>query len=105
MPRGAVRETLINEYARRKFITGFTLRFLTIPVRAGSELLDGKKCVILIGDRDSKSWLCLPKTFVQNLLLILRLPANSVLVHNQCSGDVRDGARNNGCLKEGSWQG
>lgn len=88
-------ETLINEYTRRKFINGFTLRFPTISVRPGAptaaassflsgmirEPLDGKECVIPIEDRSFKSWLCSPKTLVQNLLLTLRLPADSVPHH------------------------
>lgn len=88
-------ETLINEYTRRKFINGFTLRFPTISVRPGAptaaassflsgmirEPLDGKACVIPIEDRSFKSWLCSPKTLVQNLLLALRLPADSVPPH------------------------
>jgi nucleoside-diphosphate-sugar epimerase len=88
-------ETLINEYTRRKFINGFTLRFPTISVRPGAptaaassflsgmirEPLDGKECVIPIEDREFKSWLCSPKTLVENLLLTLRLPANSVPAH------------------------
>lgn len=88
-------ETLINEYTRRKFINGFTLRFPTISVRPGAptaaassflsgmirEPLDGKECVIPIEDRSFKSWLCSPKTLVQNLLLTLRLPADSVPPH------------------------
>lgn len=88
-------ETLINEYTRRKFINGFTLRFPTISVRPGAptaaassflsgmirEPLDGKQCVIPIADRSFKSWLCSPKTLVQNLLLTLRLPADSVPPH------------------------
>jgi nucleoside-diphosphate-sugar epimerase len=88
-------ETLINEYTRRKFINGFTLRFPTISVRPGAptaaassflsgmirEPLDGKECVIPIEDRSFKSWLCSPKTLVQNLLLTLRLPADSVPSH------------------------
>lgn len=88
-------ETLINEYTRRKFINGFTLRFPTISVRPGAptaaassflsgmirEPLDGKQCVIPIEDRSFKSWLSSPKTLVQNLILTLRLPADSVPPH------------------------
>lgn len=88
-------ETLVNEYTRRNFITGFTLRFPTISVRPGAptaaassflsgmirEPLDGKECVIPIQDRNFKSWLCSPKTLVENLLLTLRLPADSVPSH------------------------
>jgi nucleoside-diphosphate-sugar epimerase len=88
-------ETLINEYTRRKFINGFTLRFPTISVRPGAptaaassflsgmirEPLDGKACVIPIEDRSFKSWLCSPKTLIYNLLITLRLPADSVPPH------------------------
>jgi len=88
-------ETLINEYTRRKFITGFTLRFPTISVRPGAptaaassflsgmirEPLGGKECVIPIEDRSFKSWLCSPRTLVYNLLVTLRLPADSIPPH------------------------
>ncbi|KAJ5818537.1 Nucleoside-diphosphate-sugar epimerase [Penicillium riverlandense] len=88
-------ETLVNEYTRRKFITGFTLRFPTISVRPGAptaaassflsgmirEPLDGKECIIPIEDRSFKSWLCSPKTLVHNLLLTLSLSADCVPPH------------------------
>ncbi|KAJ6004858.1 hypothetical protein N7540_012657 [Penicillium herquei] len=88
-------ETLINEYTRRKFINGFTLRFPTISVRPGAptaaassflsgmirEPLDGQECVIPIEDRSFKSWLCSPKTLVHNLLLALNLPGDAVPPH------------------------
>ncbi|KAJ5625780.1 Nucleoside-diphosphate-sugar epimerase [Penicillium lagena] len=88
-------ETLVNEYTRRKYITGFTLRFPTISVRPGAptaaassflsgmirEPLDGKECVIPIENRGFKSWLCSPKTLVHNLLLTLGLSADCVPPH------------------------
>lgn len=88
-------ETLVNDYTRRKFITGFSLRFPTISVRPGAptaaassflsgmirEPLNGKECVIPIQDRGFTSWLCSPKTLVQNLLVTLHLPADSVPPH------------------------
>ncbi|KAL4897257.1 hypothetical protein BDV59DRAFT_170207 [Aspergillus ambiguus] len=88
-------ETLINEYTRRGFITGFVLRFPTISVRPGRptaaassflsgmirEPLDGKECIIPVEDRSFKSWLCSPKTLVHNLVLSLSLPADSVPPH------------------------
>ncbi|OJJ60625.1 hypothetical protein ASPSYDRAFT_87205 [Aspergillus sydowii CBS 593.65] len=88
-------ETLINEYTRRGFITGFTLRFPTISVRPGRptaaassflsgmirEPLNGEECAIPVEDRSFKSWLCSPKTLVHNLVLTLSLPANSVPLH------------------------
>lgn len=88
-------ETLINEYTRRGFIAGFTLRFPTISVRPGRptaaassflsgmirEPLNGEECVIPVEDRSFKSWLCSPKTLVHNLILTLSLSANSVPLH------------------------
>ncbi|KAL3438322.1 hypothetical protein BDV09DRAFT_205665 [Aspergillus tetrazonus] len=88
-------ETLVNEYTRRGFITGFTLRFPTISVRPGRptaaassflsgmirEPLNGEECVIPLEDRSFKSWLCSPKTLVHNLILTLSLPADSLPLH------------------------
>lgn len=88
-------EVLINEFTRRGFITGFTLRFPTISVRPGAptaaassflsgmirEPLNGQECVIPLKDRSFKSWLCSPKTLVHNLLFTLTLPADSLLPH------------------------
>lgn len=88
-------ETLVNEYTRRGYITGFILRFPTISVRPGRptaaassflsgmirEPLDGKECIIPIQNRSFKSWLCSPKTLVYNLLLTLTLPADSLPPH------------------------
>ncbi|KAL4921916.1 hypothetical protein BDW62DRAFT_173647 [Aspergillus aurantiobrunneus] len=88
-------ETLINEYTRRGFISGFTLRFPTISVRPGRptaaassflsgmirEPLNGEECTIPVEDRTFKSWLCSPKTLVHNLILTLSLPADSLPLH------------------------
>ncbi|KAL2222529.1 hypothetical protein M432DRAFT_6688 [Thermoascus aurantiacus ATCC 26904] len=88
-------ETLINEYTRRGFITGFTLRFPTISVRPGAptaaassflsgmirEPMNGKEAVIPIADRSFKSWLCSPRTLVHNLLFTLTLPADALPRH------------------------
>lgn len=88
-------ETLINEYTRRGFINGYTLRFPTISVRPGAptaaassflsgmirEPMDGKECIIPIEDRSFKSWLCSPKTLVENLVLTLSLPADAMPSH------------------------
>ncbi|KAL4962333.1 SDR family oxidoreductase [Aspergillus stella-maris] len=88
-------ETLVNEYTRRGFINGFTLRFPTISVRPGRptaaassflsgmirEPLNGEECVIPLEDRSFKSWLCSPKTLVHNLILTLSLPADSLPSH------------------------
>ncbi|PYI01371.1 NAD(P)-binding protein [Aspergillus sclerotiicarbonarius CBS 121057] len=88
-------ETLINEYTRRGFVTGFVLRFPTISVRPGRptaaassflsgmirEPLDGKECIIPLKDRSFKSWLCSPKTLVHNLIHTLSLPADALPPH------------------------
>ncbi|PWY80330.1 NAD(P)-binding protein [Aspergillus sclerotioniger CBS 115572] len=88
-------ETLINEYTRRGFVTGFVLRFPTISVRPGRptaaassflsgmirEPLDGKECIIPLEDRSFKSWLCSPKTLVHNLIHTLSLPADALPPH------------------------
>ncbi|KAF7163868.1 hypothetical protein CNMCM5623_008585 [Aspergillus felis] len=88
-------ETLVNEYTRRGFITGFTLRFPTISVRPGQptaaassflsgmirEPLAGKECVIPVKDRSFKSWLCSPQTLVKNLILTLSLPSDALPPH------------------------
>ncbi|RHZ57359.1 hypothetical protein CDV55_100158 [Aspergillus turcosus] len=88
-------ETLVNEYTRRGFITGFTLRFPTISVRPGQptaaassflsgmirEPLAGKECVIPLEDRSFESWLCSPRTLVQNLVLTLSLPSDALPPH------------------------
>ncbi|KAL3482337.1 hypothetical protein BJX99DRAFT_750 [Aspergillus californicus] len=88
-------ETLINEYTRRGFINGFTLRFPTISVRPGQptaaassflsgmirEPLKGEECLIPVEDRSFKSWLCSPKTLVHNLILTLSLSPDSLPSH------------------------
>lgn len=88
-------ETMINDYTRRGFITGFTLRFPTISIRPGAptaaassflsgmirEPMNGKESIIPIEDRSFKSWLCSPKTLVHNLLFTLTLPADALPRH------------------------
>lgn len=88
-------ETLINDYTRRGFITGFTLRFPTISVRPGKptaaassflsgmirEPLNGQEAIIPLEDRSFESWLCSPRILVQNLILTLSLPSDAVPPH------------------------
>lgn len=88
-------EILINEYTRRGFIDGFTLRFPTISVRPGKptaaassflsglirEPLDGKECVIPLTDRNFQSWLCSPKTLISNLVIALDVPSDALPSH------------------------
>jgi nucleoside-diphosphate-sugar epimerase len=88
-------ETLVNDYTRRKFINGFTLRFPTISVRPGKptaaassflsgmirEPLNGQECIIPLEERSFESWLCSPGTLVQNLIITLGIPADSLPPH------------------------
>ena len=78
-------EALINDYTRRGFIDGLSLRFPTISVRPGKptaaassflsgmirEPLSGKECVIPLRDREFRSWLCSPRTLAENLVFAL----------------------------------
>lgn len=88
-------EALVNDYTRRGFITGFTLRFPTISVRPGKptaaassflsgmirEPLNGQEAIIPLEDRNFESWLCSPRTLVQNFILTLSLPGDALLPH------------------------
>lgn len=88
-------ETLVNEYTRRGFITGFTLRFPTISVRPGAptaaassflsgmirEPLNGQECVIPLEDRSFESWICSPRVLVHNLIVTLSLPPDCIPPH------------------------
>lgn len=88
-------ETLINDYTRRGFINGFSLRFPTISVRPGTptaaassflsgmirEPLNGEECVIPLEDREFPSWMCSPKTLVHNLIFSLSIPSSAIPSH------------------------
>jgi nucleoside-diphosphate-sugar epimerase len=88
-------ETPVNEYTRRGFIDGLSLRFPPISVRPGAptaaassflsgmirERLRGLECVIPIEDRQFESWLCSPKTLVGNLLHALTMSTSKLLAH------------------------
>lgn len=88
-------ETLINDYTRRKFIVGFSLRLPSIVVRPGvptaaassflsgmiREPLNGMKCVIPIVDRSFVSWMSSPRTLVHNLLHTLTLSPDALPPH------------------------
>ncbi|KUJ19236.1 putative nucleoside-diphosphate-sugar epimerase [Mollisia scopiformis] len=78
-------ETLINDYTRKGFFDGWSLRFPTISIRPGKptaaassflsgmirEPVDGVECVIPLKDRGFRSWVCSPKTLAENLELAL----------------------------------
>lgn len=88
-------ETFINDYTRRGFISGFTLRLPSIVVRPGKptaaassflsgmirEPLNGHTCRIPIVDRSFSSWICSPRTLVYNLLHSLTVPSDALPSH------------------------
>jgi nucleoside-diphosphate-sugar epimerase len=90
-------ETLINDYTRKGYLDGFSLRFPTISIRPGKptqaassflsgmvrEPLDGKECVIPLKDRAFKSWLCSPKTLAENLVLALGVDGSLLETHRR----------------------
>ncbi|CZT20665.1 probable nucleoside-diphosphate-sugar epimerases [Ramularia collo-cygni] len=90
----AMIEYLVNDYNRRGYINGFTLRFPTISVRPGKptqaasswmsgiirEPLQGKESILPCDD-DFKAWLCSPKTLVRNLLHVLTIPNDALPPH------------------------
>ncbi len=75
-------ETLINDYTRKGFFDGISLRFPTVSVRPGKptqaassfisglvrEPLKGEVCVIPLKDREFMSWVCSPRTLAENLV-------------------------------------
>lgn len=90
-------EALVNEYTRRGFIDGFSLRFPTVSVRPGKpsaaassfisgiirEPLAGKECIVPIEDRNFPSWVCSPNTLIKNLLHALTLPGDALPKHKR----------------------
>jgi nucleoside-diphosphate-sugar epimerase len=88
-------ETIINDYTRRGFMNGLTLRFPTISVRPGlptaaassflsgmiREPLNDQECIIPIADPDFASWLCSPKTLVWNLVYSLTMSTEKIPKH------------------------
>ncbi|KAB8349503.1 hypothetical protein FH972_023529 [Carpinus fangiana] len=90
-------ELLVNDYTRRGFFTGFSLRFPTITVRPGKptaaassflsgmirEPLQGVGCSIPLKDRSFPSWLCSPRTLTANLLASLALKADALPPHKR----------------------
>lgn len=90
----AMIEYLVNDYNRRGFINGITLRFPTISVRPGKptaaasswmsgiirEPLQGQESTLPCDD-DFKAWLSSPKTLVKNLIHALSLPADAMPNH------------------------
>ncbi|KAK5941742.1 hypothetical protein PMZ80_005693 [Knufia obscura] len=90
-------EVLINDYTRRGFIDGLSTRFPTISVRPGkptqaaSSFISGiirepmaeKECVVPVKDRSFPSWVCSPRTLINNLLHALTLPSDALPSHKR----------------------
>jgi nucleoside-diphosphate-sugar epimerase len=90
-------ETLVNDYTRRGFLDGMSLRFPTISVRPGlptaaassflsgmiREPLNNVKCVIPVQDRKFESWVCSPKVLVENLLYAITMSTASIPKHKR----------------------
>lgn len=90
-------ETLVNDYTRRGFIDGFSLRFPTISIRPGKptaaassflsgmirEPLKGQESVIPLQDRSFTSWVCSPRTLAGNLMHVLTVPSSSLPLHDR----------------------
>jgi hypothetical protein len=90
-------ETLVNDYTRKGFFDGWSLRFPTISIRPGKptaaassfisglirEPLNGVECVIPLKDRSFKSWVCSPKTLAENLELALGVDGTKLEKHKR----------------------
>ena len=90
-------EILINEYTRRGWIDGFSLRFPTVSVRPGKpsaaassfisgiirEPLNGQEALVPLQDRSFPSWVVSPKTLCRNLLHALYLPSDKLPPHKR----------------------
>jgi len=84
----AMVELLVNDYSRRGYVDGRSLRLPTITVRPGQpssaassfasgiirEPLAGKESVLFV-PRDLKVWVCSPATVIKNLALAKGIPA------------------------------
>ncbi|KAL7276615.1 hypothetical protein RUND412_000381 [Rhizina undulata] len=84
-------EYLVNDYSRRGFIDGRTLRFPTVVVRPGApsaatssfvsgiirEPLNGEKSVLPV-KRDLELWICSPEVLVENIWHAVGLEAEAL---------------------------
>ena len=90
-------EILINDYTRKGYLSAISTRFPTISVRPGKpsqaassfisgiirEPLAGKDCVVPVKDRSFPSWVCSPKTLINNLVHALTLPHDALPSHKR----------------------
>lgn len=80
-------ETLVNDYSRRGFLDGRSVRLPTVTVRAGKptqaassfasdiirEPFHGKKAILPVG-KETEMWICSPHTIVKNLMHARTIP-------------------------------
>ncbi|KAK0516538.1 hypothetical protein JMJ35_001141 [Cladonia borealis] len=80
-------ETLLDDYSRRGFLDGRSLRLPTVTVRPGKptgaassfasgifrEPLNGEKAILPVS-KDLEVWICSPRTVVKNLILARDIP-------------------------------
>lgn len=90
-------ETLINEYTRRGFIDGISIRLPGIVIRPGPpaqaasgflsgiirEPLAGRKCVVPTKDRSKAFWVCSVNALVSNLVYALGLHRDVFPLHRR----------------------
>ncbi|ETS76644.1 hypothetical protein PFICI_12031 [Pestalotiopsis fici W106-1] len=90
-------ETMINDYTRRGYIDGFSIRLPGIAIRPGPpaqaassflsaiirEPLASRKCTVPTADRSSPFWVCSPKIAVLNLVRLLTIPSTCLPSHRR----------------------
>lgn len=90
-------ETLINDYTRRGYINGFSIRLPGVIIRPGPpaqaassflsgiirEPLAGKKCIVPTTDRSKAFWVCSVKVLVSNLIHVLDLSGNALPLYKR----------------------
>jgi nucleoside-diphosphate-sugar epimerase len=99
-------ETMIQDYTRKGYIDALCLRFPTISVRPGKptqaassflsgmirEPMAGQECVIPIVDREFRSWMCSPRTLVENLCIGMDMDLSGVDKHRRVVNLPGEGA-------------
>jgi nucleoside-diphosphate-sugar epimerase len=90
-------ETLINDYTRRGYIDGVSIRLPGVIIRPGPpaqaasgflsgiirEPLAGKKCIVPTKDRSKAFWVCSINDIVSNLAYILGFPVDILPLHRR----------------------
>lgn len=112
-------EYLNNDYTRRGFINGLSLRVPTVglrpgkPTAAASSFLSGMiresragvECVIPLTDRNWRHWLCSPRILVHNLIFAANMDLWGLPNFDRALNQPRIGvsARNARFAGQGGW--